>query len=98
MSKYRARNFVLEQAKIKDKELKMREEFKNMRFNITEDMYNTMLEMLVIHQMLEDFNPTKKEERMLNKKLENLQYHFTYELQIHNPMQIHIYNKFMKDE
>ena len=74
MSKYRARNFVLEQTKIKDKELKMREEFKNMRFNITEDMYNTMLEMLVIHQMLEDFNPTKKEERMLNKKLENLQY------------------------
>ena len=76
----------------------MREEFKNMRFNITEDMYNTILEMLVIHQMLEDFNPTKKEERMPNKKLENLQYHFTYELQIHNPMQIHIYNKFMKDE
>ena len=61
MSKYRARNFVLEQTKIKDKELKMREEFKNMRFNITEDMYNTMLEMLVIHQTLEDFNPTKKE-------------------------------------
>ena len=60
---------MLEQTKTKDKELKMREEFKNMRFNITEDMYNTMLEMLVIHQMLEDFNPTKKEERMLNKKL-----------------------------
>ena len=45
----------------------MREKFKNMRFNITEDMYNTMLEILVIHQMLENFNPTKKEKKCLIK-------------------------------
>ena len=50
--------------------------FKDLQFNITEDMYNTMIQMLVLHQMLEEFTPTKKEQRLLEKRLKKLQYHF----------------------
>lgn len=69
--------------------------FKDLRFNITEEMYNTMLQMLILHQMLEENNPTKKEQRLLEKRLKKLQYHFTYELQLHNSLQIEIFRKFI---
>lgn len=67
----------------------------NLHFNLTEDMYNTMIQMLVLHQMLEENNPTKKERKMLEKRLEELQYHFTYELQENNPIQIKLYRNFL---
>ena len=69
--------------------------FKDLQFNITEDMYNTMLQMLILHQMLEENNPTKKEQRLLEKRLKKLQYQFTYELQENNPIQIKLYRNFL---
>lgn len=72
-----------------------------LRFNLTEKMNNTMIEILVVHQMLEeslkeDSKFTDKERGLLYNHFEKLQKDFRREFQKNNKKQIILYNEIMK--
>ncbi len=46
------------------------------RFFISEDMNNTMIEMLLVKQMLEEFPHTLKEKKLLKKHLDEMKEEF----------------------
>lgn len=73
---------------------------KDLRFNITEDMNNTMIELLLTNQMLEeslkkDSKMTDEERGLLYNHYEKLKDNFTSEFKKNNKEQIKIYNSLM---
>ena len=71
-------------------------EFKDLRFNLTEEMNNMMIEMLITQQMLKEINNLSKRHRKLleNHKLEIME-KFKKAFQKHNVEQIKLYNELM---
>lgn len=74
----------------------MKNEWKDLRFNLTEDMNNMMIEMLITQQMLKEVKNLSKRHRKLleNHKLEIME-EFKKEFQKHNVEQIKKYNELM---
>jgi len=73
----------------------MENEWKNLRFHLTEEMNNMMIELLVTEQMMKENKLTKKERKLLeNHKAEFLE-DFRKEFQINNVEQIKKYNELM---
>lgn len=68
----------------------------DLRFNLTEDMNNMMIELLITQQMLND-NKIKKKDKILleNHKLELME-QFKNEFQKHNQEEIKKYNEMME--
>lgn len=68
----------------------------DLRFNLTEDMNNMMIEMLITQQMLKEVKNLSKRHRKLleNHKLEIME-EFKKEFQKHNVEQIKKYNELM---
>lgn len=68
----------------------------DLRFNLTEEMNNMMIEMLITQQMLKEINNLSKRHRKLleNHKLEVME-EFKKEFQKHNVEQIKLYNELM---
>ena len=68
----------------------------DLRFNLTEDMNNMMIEMLITGQMLKEIKNLSKRHRELleNHKLEIME-EFKKEFQKHNVEQINKYNELM---
>ena len=68
----------------------------DLRFNLTEEMNNMMIELLITQQMLKEINNLSKRHRKLleNYKLEVME-EFKKELQKHNVEQIKQYNELM---
>ena len=68
----------------------------DLRFNLTEDMNNMMIEMLITQQMLKEIKNLSKRHRKLleNHKLEVME-QFKKEFQKHNVEQIKRYNELM---
>ena len=68
----------------------------DLRFNLTEDMNNMMIEMLITQQMLKEVKNLSKRHRELleNHKLEIME-EFKKEFQKHNVEQIKKYNELM---
>lgn len=68
----------------------------DLRFNLTEDMNNMMIELLITQQMLND-NKIKKKDKILleNHKLELME-QFKNEFQKHNQNEIKKYNEMME--
>lgn len=68
----------------------------DLRFNLTEDMNNMMIEMLITQQMLKEVKNLSKRHRKLleNHKLEIME-EFKKEFQKHNVEQIEKYNELM---
>lgn len=66
----------------------------DLRFNLTEDMNNMMIEMLITQQMLKEVKNLSKRHRELleNHKLEIME-EFNKEFQKHNVEQIKKYNE-----
>ena len=66
----------------------------DLRFNLTEDMNNMMIEMLITQQMLKEVKNLSKRHRELleNHKLEIME-EFKKEFQKHNVEQIKKYNE-----
>ena len=66
----------------------------DLRFNLTEDMNNMMIEMLITQQMLKEIKNLSKRHRELleNHKLEIME-EFKKEFQKHNVEQIKKYNE-----
>lgn len=74
----------------------MENEWKNLRFHLTEEMNNMMLELLITQQMLKEVKNLSKRHRKLleNHKLEIME-EFKKEFQKHNVEQIKKYNELM---
>lgn len=65
----------------------MENEWKNLRFHLTEEMNNMMIELLVTEQMMKENKLTKKERKLLED--------FRKEFQRNNVEQIKKYNELM---
>jgi len=72
-------------------------EWKDLRFNLTEEMNNTMIQMLITQQMLRENKKLNKEERKLLEEHKNeLLELFRIEFQKHNEEQIKKYHELME--
>ena len=71
-------------------------EMKDLRFNLTENMNNTMIQMLIVNQMLkENKKLSKKERKLLEEHKNELLEVFRIEFRKNNVEQIKQYNEFM---
>lgn len=69
---------------------------KDLRFNLTEDMNNTMIQMLIVNQMLkENKKLSKKDKKLLEKHKNELLELFRIEFRKNNVEQIKKYNELM---
>ena len=73
----------------------MENEWKNLRFHLTEEMNNIMIELLVTEQMMKENKLTKKERKLLENHKAELLEDFRKEFQRNNIEQIKKYNKLM---
>ena len=71
-------------------------EMKDLRFNLTEDMNNTMIQMLIVNQMLnENKKLSKKERKLLEQHKTELLETFRIDFRKNNVEQIKKYNDLM---
>lgn len=73
----------------------MENEWKNLRFHLTEEMNNMIIELLVTEQMMKENKLTKKERKLLENHKAELLEDFRKEFQRNNIEQIKKYNKLM---
>ena len=73
----------------------MENEWKNLRFHLTEEMNNMMIELLVTEQMMKENKLTKKERKLLENHKAELLEDFRKEFQRNNKEQIKKYNGLM---
>ena len=71
----------------------MENEWKNLRFHLTEEMNNMMIELLVTEQMMKENKLTKNERKLLENHKEELLEDFRKEFQRNNVEQIKKYNE-----
>ena len=67
----------------------------NLRFNITEDMNNMFIELIISRQMLENDNLTLKEQLALKNHIDKLTKSFVSEFRKNNVEQRKLYNELM---
>ena len=73
----------------------MENKWKNLRFHLTEEMNNMMIELLVTEQMMKENKLTKNERKLLENHKEELLEDFRKEFQRNNIEQIKKYNELM---
>ena len=73
----------------------MENEWKNLRFHLTEEMNNMMIELLVTEQMMKESKLTKNERKLLENHKTELLEDFRKEFQKNNVEQIKKYNELM---
>ena len=73
----------------------MEKEWINLRFHLTEEMNNMMIELLVTEQMMKENKLTKKERKLLENHKAELLEDFRKEFQRNNVEQIKKYNELM---
>ena len=73
----------------------MENEWKNLRFHLTEEMNNMMIELLVTEQMMKENKLTKNERKLLENQKAELLEDFRKEFQRNNKEQIKKYNELM---
>ncbi len=66
------------------------ENLKDLRFNITEEMQDTIIEIAFTNQMLDECELTKKDRKLLERYNKKLKRKFTLDLQAHNQVQVQI--------
>lgn len=67
----------------------------NLRFNLTEDMNNMMIELLITQQMLNECKIKRKYKKLLLNHKEEMLIKFRDEFRKHNVEEIKRYNEFM---
>ena len=70
----------------------MTKKIEDLRFNITEDMNNMIIEIIVIRQLLKEGKVAKKDKKLVEKELTTL---FVLEFKKNNVEQTKIYNDIM---
>lgn len=73
----------------------MEKEWINLRFHLTEEMNNMMIELLVTEQMMKENKLTKKERKLLENHKAELLEDFRKVFQRNNIEQIKKYNELM---
>lgn len=73
----------------------MTKKLEDLRFNITEDMNNMIIEIIVIRQLLKEGKVTKKDKKLVEKELKELTTLFVLEFKKNNVEQTKIYNDIM---
>ena len=71
---------------------------KDLKFTITDDMKETIFEMLTIQQLLNNEELSKRERKMLEKQKQDLLNNFKTKLQQLNPTQTIIVRQFLNGE
>lgn len=67
----------------------------DLRFNLTEDMNNMMIELLITQQMLKDDEIDKEDKILLENHKQELMKEFTQEFEKNNTKEIKQYNELM---
>ena len=67
----------------------------NLRFNLTENMKNIMLDLLIVQQILKESKLNQKERDLFEKQKEELSVLFKMAFQKNNVEQIKKYNELM---
>lgn len=70
--------------------------WKDLRFNLTENMNEMMIEMLITRQMIKENKLSKKDKKLLQDYLNELLEIFRLEFQMNNQEQIKMYYELMK--
>ena len=70
--------------------------WKDLRFNLTENMNEMMIEMLITRQMIKENKLSKKDKKLLQDYLNELLEIFRIEFQMNNQEQIKMYYELMK--
>lgn len=73
----------------------MTKKLEDLRFNITEDMNNMIIEIIVIRQLLKEGKVAKKDKKLVEKELKELTALFVLEFKKNNVEQTKIYNDIM---
>ena len=73
----------------------MIEKSKNLRFNLTNNMRDLIIEIVIINEILKENNLNIKARESLNKKRDKLLKLFKSEFQKHNIKEIKQYNEIM---
>lgn len=73
----------------------MEKDLTNLRFNITEEMNNMFIELILSKQMLENDNLSLKEQLALKKHIDKLTNTFVKEFRKNNVEQRKLYNELM---
>ena len=73
----------------------MENEWKNLRFHLTEEMNNMMLELLITQQMLKENKLSKQDRELLENYKNEVMLQFRKEFQKNNVEQIKKYNELM---
>lgn len=71
-------------------------ELKDLNFYFTDDMKQTLFDMLAIQKMLESDELSYKEQKQLEKEKERLLNHFREELHANNPVEVEIVREFLQ--
>ena len=71
-------------------------DLKDSNFYFTDDMKQTLFDMLSIQKMLESDELSYKELKQLEKEKERLLNHFTEELYANNPVEVEIVREFLQ--
>ena len=69
--------------------------WKDLRFNLTENMNEMMIEMLITRQMIKENKLSKKDKKLLQNYLNELLEIFRFEFQKNNQEQIKMYYELM---
>ncbi|MBR1376745.1 MAG: hypothetical protein IJ565_02920 [Bacilli bacterium] len=70
-------------------------QFKDLRFNITQDMNNMIIEIIVIRQLLKENKVSKKDRKLVEKELKELTDLFVLEFRKNNVEERKLYNDLM---
>ena len=73
----------------------MEKDLTNLRFNITEEMNNMFIELILSRQILENDNLSLKEQLALKKHIDKLTNTFVKEFRKNNVEQRKLYNELM---
>lgn len=73
----------------------MEKQLQDLRFNITEDMNNMIIEIITIRQLLKENKVNKKDRKVVEKELKELTELFVLEFRKNNVEQRKIYNELM---
>ena len=68
----------------------------DLRFNLTEDMNNMMIEILITNQKLKDSSLTEEDRKLLEEHKNELLEQFRIEFQKHNVEQIKKYHELIE--
>ena len=76
----------------------MEKRLQDLRFNITEDMNNMIIEIIIIRQLLKENKVSNKDKKLVEKELKELTELFVLEFRKNNVEERKLYNELMNKQ